>query len=131
MSTKSEVTRMPSRVLIAALAMAAGVARAEIKLNDNFSVSGYAAGSYQYWKPSGATSGDSFDVDAAKISFNTNFKPVTSSFGFYYTPNSTGANNITLIDANVTYDAGNGVNVTGGKFLSWMGYEAFDRVNRF
>jgi hypothetical protein len=36
---------------------------------------------------------------------------------------------MTVLDAYVTYDAGNGVTFTGGKFLSWLGYEAFDPVN--
>jgi Putative beta-barrel porin-2, OmpL-like. bbp2 len=116
--------------LVALAGLAVTCARGEIKLNDNFSVAGYAAGSYMYVAPSGAPSSDSFDLNAAKISFNTKFDPVTATFGVYYTQSSAGTNNLTLIDANVTYDAGGGLTVTGGRFLSWMGYEAFDAVNK-
>jgi hypothetical protein len=105
-------------------------ALAEIKINDNLGISGFTAGSYQYSSLKGAPSSDSFDVDAAKLNFNAKFDKVTSTIGFYYTPTSTGSNNVTIIEANVTYDAGNGVSVTGGKFLSWFGYEAFDQVNK-
>ena len=34
-----------------------------------------------------------------------------------------------LLDAYATYDVGNGVSVTGGKFLSYLGYESFFSVN--
>jgi hypothetical protein len=114
----------------AALALPAAGLRADIKLNDNFSVGGYAAGSYQYVSPTGAPSSDSFDLNASKISFNTKFDPVSATMGVYYTQTSSGTNNLTLIDANATYDAGGGLTITGGRFLSWMGYEAFDAVNK-
>jgi hypothetical protein len=34
-----------------------------------------------------------------------------------------------LLDAYATLDMGNGAKLTGGKFLSYLGYEAFDAVN--
>jgi hypothetical protein len=110
--------------------LAAASAFADIKLNDNFSVSGYTVGSYQYVDSSGGTNTDSFNLDAAKVSLLVNFDPVSADFGVYYTATSNGENNLTLIDANVTYNAGNGLSITGGRFLSWMGYEAFDAVNK-
>jgi len=113
---------------LAGLAVAA--AQADVKLNDNFSVGGYAVGSYQYDQPSSGPASDSFNLDAAKLILNAMFDPVTADFGLYYTQTSGGSNNVTLIDANVTYNAGGGVTITGGRFLSWMGFEAFDSPNK-
>lgn len=113
------------------LATALSCARADVKLNDNVSLSGYVVGSYQYVDTSGAPSSDSFDLDAAKASLLLNFSPVSADLGVYYTQTASGTGDLTLIDANVTYDAGGGLTITGGRFLSWMGYEAFDPVNMF
>jgi hypothetical protein len=55
------------------------------------------------------------------------FKPVTGVVSFYYVPNA--ASELSLLDAYVSYDAGNGVTISGGKFLSWLGYESFFNVN--
>jgi hypothetical protein len=38
-------------------------------------------------------------------------------------------NTLAILDAYATYDLGGGTTVTGGKFLSWLGYEAFDPIN--
>ncbi len=103
----------------------ASTANAEIKLTDKLSIAGYAAGSYRYTEASG-TSLDTFDIDASKISFLTNFAPVTGHFSTYYTG---GGNDLTMLDVYVSYDFGDGHSITGGKFLSWLGYEAFDIPN--
>jgi len=127
--------------LVAALSLATSLtALADIKVNDNLTISGYAAGSYEYIKPDPGTATDSLfngakdtpDADALKTIFTMNFKPVTGVVSLFYIPNiPTGAmrNEATILDAYVTYDAGGGVTVTGGKFLSYLGYEAFDPVN--
>jgi len=94
---------------VGALALAfAGQAMAEVKLNDTFSVSGYVAGSYQYSKTSSVIATDRLDVDSSQLLFKYNSA---------------------LLDAYATYDVGNGVSVTGGKFLSYLGYESFFVVN--
>jgi len=100
---------------------------ADIKLNDNFSVGGYAVGSYQYTKAKGTPATDHFDLDAVKTLFTASFKPVTGVVSLYY-PGVAG-NEVTVLDAYATYDFGGGYSVTGGKFLSYLGYEAFDPVN--
>ncbi len=99
----------------------AATASAEIKLNDNISVNGYAVGSYQLSDPTPGTSSDTFQVDTALLGATVNYKPVTGVATLLYTPNV--ANEVTLRDAYVTYDLGGGASVTGGKFLSYMGYE--------
>ncbi len=102
-------------------------ALAEVKLNDNFSVSGYIEGSYQATSPKPGPSTDSFNIDSSQLLFTTTFKPVTAVVSTFYVPNAT--HETTVLDAYATYDAGGGVTVTGGKFLSYLGYESFFTVN--
>lgn len=126
--------------LAATVLTLAASAYADIKLNDNFMINGYAAGSYEYTKWKGADATDSLfngtndtpSADAVKMALNMTFKPVTGVISLYYIPNyptNKATNQLTVLDAYVTYDAGQGVTITAGKFLSWMGYEAFDTVN--
>ena len=102
-------------------------ASADIKLNDNLSVAGYVTGSYRYFDEAKT---DKFDLDSAKLSFLTTHAPVTGVASIYYTGGGTG-DDLTLLDAYVNYDAGDGLTVTGGKFLSWLGFEAFDIPNMY
>ncbi len=123
---------MNMRIKATALAfLAASIpAFAEVKLNDNFSVSGYAVGSYQYSKMSGGGSSDRLDLDAVKTAFIGNFKPVTGVISLYYPyTDSGGDKTVTVLDAYATIDVGSGYSVTAGKFLSYLGYEAFDPIN--
>ncbi len=99
--------------------------------------SGYVVGSYQYTKSdseytatgsptvSNDYSSDRFDLDAAKVLFAIDYKPVTGTVSVF----SGADGEISLLDAFVTYDLGNGSTISGGKFLSWLGYEAFDIPN--
>lgn len=111
----------------AALLALVATASAEIKLNDNFSVSGYISGSYQYTDPKPGESSDKFNIDSSQLLFTTNFKPVTGVVSLYYVPNTD--QETSVLDAYVTYDAGEGITITGGKFLSYLGYESFFNVN--
>ena len=114
---------------ISALALTlASSAMADIKLNDTFSMSGYVAGSYQYNKAKAAVAVDHFDVDSSLLLFKYSSAPVTGVASVYYVPNQA-PDEATILDAYATYDAGNGVTVTGGKFLSPLGYESFFVVN--
>ena len=120
----------------AALLAITVTASADVKLNDNITMSGYAVGAYMNYKADGATSVDSL-FDASKpipgggdsndvlTKFTLNFKPVTGVVSFNYFPNVGGNSEFTVLDVYATYDAGGGVTVTGGKFLSYMGYESF------
>ncbi|HTB79626.1 MAG TPA: outer membrane beta-barrel protein [Opitutaceae bacterium] len=126
--------------LTAVLALAATLpVLADIKINDNLSVNGYGVGSYEYFKQDKSTSTDSLNVDSALLGATISYKPVTAVFSFYYVPNTasgldvptghSGVNQngdeVTLLDANVTYDTGSGITMTAGRFLSYMGYESF------
>ena len=119
------VTQLGS--LAVGLLIIAGSAVAEVKLNDNFSVAGYIEGSYQYTQPKPGPSTDSFNIDSSQLVFITTFNPVKGVVSFFYVPNAT--KETTILDAYVTYDAGHGVSITGGKFLSYLGYESFFNVN--
>lgn len=123
------MTKQASRLTSGAIALLALSATtfADVKLNENFSVGGYTVGSYQYTKTEGAPATDRFDLDAVKTLFTASFKPVTGVVSLYY-PGVAG-NEVTVLDAYATYDLGGGYSVTGGKFLSYLGYEAFDAVN--
>jgi hypothetical protein len=125
---------------VALCALAPLTALADIKVNDNLTISGYAAASYEYISSDPGTDHDSlFDgskdtpsADALKTIFTMNFKPVTGVVSLFYIPNiPAGAmkNELTVLDAYVSYDAGAGTTITAGKFLSYLGYEAFDPVN--
>lgn len=124
----------------ASLFALAATASADIKLTENFSIGGYAAGSYEYFRPDPGASSDSLfngakgtpSADAVKTVFTANFKPVTGVISLFYIPSiptSVMQDELTVLDAYVSYDAGGGVTITGGKFLSYLGYEAFDPVN--
>lgn len=133
---------MKSRLHLATgLALAASLpAFADIKVNDHLTVGGYAAASYEYQSPK---PGDSYDslfngakgtpsADALKTTFTTEFKPVTGVVSLFYIPNIPAGvmrNEFTVLDAYVGFDAGGGTTLTAGKFLSYLGYEAFDPVN--
>jgi len=119
--------------LAAALALASSLsAYADIKINDNLMINGYVAGAYEYQKVKTLAATDSvFDgtkdtpsADAVMTAFNFTFKPVTGTVSLYYVPNLR-TNELTVLDAYATYDVGGGTSVTAGKFLSYLGYEAF------
>jgi hypothetical protein len=124
---------------IAALA-AAVPAFAQVKVNDSLTVTGWAVGSYQYLSPSAGPSSDSLNIDAGLLQATltpTTAKKVTAVFSLYYRPSggsaltgdsggvSPSGSEATLLDAYVTYAASDTVNITAGKFLSYLGYESF------
>lgn len=114
--------------LAAGLSLAATLtAFADVKINDTLSVGGYAVGSYRTTDPDPGSATDKFDLDAVKTLFTGSFKPVTGVVSLFYQPGA--PSDVTVLDAYATVDVGGGSTVTVGKFLSWMGYEAFDIPN--
>jgi hypothetical protein len=122
-------------VWVASMLTLTASAYADIKLNDNLTFSGYAAGGYSNYKADGAPAVDSLfdaskpvpgngDANDVLTKFTFNSKPVTAVVSLNYFPNLP-SSEFTVLDAYVTYDAGQGVNLTLGKFLSYMGYESF------
>jgi hypothetical protein len=122
---KNQITQL-SGVVAVALALVAS-ANAAVKLSDTLSVSGYGAGSYQFENDEGS-SFDSLDIDAALVDFDFKKDKVSAKIGFFYTPSA--EDDVTILDANFTYDLGRGHSVTAGKYLSWLGYESFHVPSR-
>jgi hypothetical protein len=87
--------------------------------------SGYAVVTGSIVKDSGAASVSDLDLTAAKFGVNAKLASNVSAYASLYY-NGTDAD---LLDAYVTFDAGSGLTITAGNFLSYMGYEAFDAVN--
>jgi hypothetical protein len=114
--------------LAAALSLATSLtALADVKVNDTLSVGGYAVGSYRNTDTDPGTAVDKFDLDAAKALFTGSYKPVTGVVSLFYQPGA--PSDVTLLDAYATVDVGGGTTITAGKFLSYLGYEAFDIPN--
>ena len=112
----------------AALSLAASLtAFGDGKINENLSFGGYLVGSYQVNDPDPGTTSDRLDLDAVKTVFTGSFKPVTGTVSLFY-PGVSGTD-VTVLDGYFTYAVGNGSSITAGKFLSYLGYEAFDPVN--
>jgi hypothetical protein len=109
--------------------LALATAQAEVKLNDNFSVSGYISGSAAYteWDATGGGStDDSFmDVDAVKLQTTATFEKTSGTISLH----TFSSHDPIILDAYATYTIDSGTTVTVGKFLSYLGYEAFDYPN--
>lgn len=114
-----------TRIALATIAaLAAGSAAfAEIKINDSLSTSGYVVGSYRHSDTSEGEYSSTLDHDVTKLGFTYNLAPVTGNISFLANGSD---NKVGVLDAFATYSLGSGVSVTGGKFLSYLGYEAFD-----
>lgn len=117
---------MNTRLTLAAAASLAATltAFAEIKLNDKFSVSGYISGTAAYTETDGTKDGF-MDVDAAKLAGSFNLDKVTGMVSLH----TFTSHDPVLLDAYATYAAAPNTTVTVGKFLSYLGYEAFDYPN--
>lgn len=106
-------------------------ASATIKVNDALSFNGWAVGSYQYTQPKPGTSFDSFNLDAALLgAVVTPAKGLTGTISTYYRPSAEGGvspsgGEATVLDAYVSYSPVDGLTLTAGKFLSYLGYESF------
>ena len=119
------------------LAATATVARADVKVNDVFSVNGYAVGSASNTSIDGGEDIDSYlenkggpavpNADAVKLGILATKGSFSAYGSALYIPGA--ANEAGLLDAYATWDTGTGLKLTGGKFLSYLGYEAFDPIN--
>lgn len=105
---------------------------------DWLKVSGYAAATYAYTDIENGPSDESlFDagtpLDAVKLGLEATYESFSAYGSLFYSPNSSansfaGGTEAGILDAYGTYTFGN-FKVTGGKYLSYLGYEAFDAVN--
>ncbi|MDR1010209.1 MAG: porin [Opitutaceae bacterium] len=98
-------------------------ARADLAINENVSLLGYAAGSVQYNKVPTQNTDTTADIDVAKIGVALNFEPITANVSIC---TDTGAKDLYLLDAYVSYDFSHGLTASAGRFVTYLGYESFD-----
>ena len=118
-----------SALALAGLCLAglAAPAVAEIKLNDQFSVSGFLAGSYALDTPSPGKSSDHLDVDNGLLAFRGKSGPAGFVVSLYHEPGT--PQETTLLDAALSYETPGGFTVTAGRFQSLLAYEAYFAVD--
>ncbi len=105
---------------------------------DWLKVSGYAALSYTYTDLESGGGNDTFadggtPLDVAKVGFEVAQGPFSAYASLFYSPvadtSTFGAGqDAGILDAYASYKTGD-FTFTGGKYLSYLGYEAFDTVN--
>jgi len=117
---KTAFLKITSAALVSAIATFA--ARADIDINDNVTVSGYAAGSFRYSKAQ-SNSSTTADLDAAKLAVALKYDPFSANISIYA---DTGAHQLYLLDAYGTYAITSQFSVTAGRFLSYIGFTPFD-----
>ncbi len=113
----------PVRVAFAALLIMTP-AFAEITLTPALSVDGYAAASYTKTEKRENTDfyiPGRYDLDCAKLGFTFKYAPVKTYVSLYYNSEDTD-----VLEAYADVDIGKGFTLTGGRFLSYLGFEAFD-----
>lgn len=124
--------------LAAGFALAASLtAFADVKVNENFSINGYAVGSWTTTDPDVGKRNETFfkngtlfgNTDAVKLGLLGKSGQLSAYGSVLYLPAAGSTNEAGLLDAYATFDAGGGLTLTGGKYLSYLGYEAFDAVN--
>jgi hypothetical protein len=119
--------------LTASVVALASTASANVKINDYLSVEGYAVASLTTTDPDTGKGNDtSFDsgsnnLDSINIAILGSYKDFGGKVSLEYVPNSVTGESAELLDIYATYTAGS-VTVTGGKFLSYLGYEAYHPV---
>ena len=94
---------------------------------DWLKISGYAAATYATFDGESSFWEGNTPFDVVKVGFEGTYGAFTGYASLFYTPNVEGED-AGFLDAYVTYKAGS-FSITGGKYLSYLGYEAFDTVN--
>jgi len=114
--------------ITSALAAASSLATAEIKINEFLSFAGFVDASYSHTDAEASLGGvtskeseNSFAIDQVEIDWMFNFGKVTAQIDLQYEE----ADNDTEVEqAFVSYDLGNGLSVTAGRYESVLGLEA-------
>ncbi len=108
-----------------ALPFLAAAALAQVELTDNLSVSGFVDAAYTN-TDDGTTSSENLALDEAEVDFLFSLDTVSGEVHL-----QTAGDNIELEQAFVTYDLGNGVAISAGRYLSLLGFETDEKVNRY
>lgn len=108
---------------VLASALSALAVRADLAINENVSLFGYAAGSIEYNKADGGNTDTTMDITAVKLGFALNFEPISATVSIYAGP---GAEEVNVLDAYLSYKLGHGLTASAGRFVTYLGYESFD-----
>jgi hypothetical protein len=129
---------MKSRIQVAGacavLAAAAAALQAEVKINENLSIDGYATGAGVVTEGTAESNGEFFNsgrvYDSALVGLNGTYKSLSARVSLLSVIGSDEADKFDsgLLDAYLTYKVGN-LSITGGKYLGWLGFESFHSVN--
>jgi hypothetical protein len=113
--------------LIAALALLLGAATAysQVELTDNLAISGFVDAAYTS-SDDGTTDTEKLDLEGAEVDLLFNLDTVSGEVHL-----QTDGGTVELEQAFVTYDLGNGLVVTAGRYLSLLGFEADETVTRY
>ena len=116
--------------ITSALAAASSLATAEIKINEFLSFAGFVDMSYSHTNTNddgGNESDNSFGVDQVEIDWLFNFGKVTARVDLEYEGDLTNNNGdkdlLQVEQAFASYDLGNGLVITGGRYESGLGLE--------
>ena len=92
-------------------------------------ISGYAAAAYTRTNGTETFLDGGPELDVAKVGFLATQGALSGYASLFYTPGFTsGGHEAGILDAYAAYKMGD-FTITGGKYLSYLGYEAFDTVN--
>ena len=120
----------------ALLAAAAATVQAEVKINENLSLDGYAIGSAVITEGTAPGNYGLLNTgrvfDSVKVALNGKYEDFSAKVSLIALDSSVLSNGVVndagLLDAYVTYKIEN-LSITGGKYLGWLGYESFDSPN--
>jgi Putative beta-barrel porin-2, OmpL-like. bbp2 len=119
----------------ALLAAAAATVQAEVKINENLTIDGYAIGSGVITEGTPTTnntilgkSGGAFDSLFVGVNGKYNDLSARVSFMAVNPFDNTPGDNSGVLDAYVTYSMGE-VSITAGKYLGYLGFESFHSPN--
>lgn len=121
---------MKNKIAITSAFLAAsGLTMAEIKINEFLSFEGFVDMSYSHTDRdlnSGKTSDNSFSIDQVEIDWLFNFGNLTARVDLEHEDgNSVNTDSGTTVEqAFVSYDLGNGVAITAGRYETMLGLEA-------
>lgn len=120
-------TMLPDTKITAALLLAASslALQAAEEPAPAVTFNGYAVVTGKITKDSGAKAVEDLDLSHATFGVKAKLASnVTATASLHYRNSEAD-----LLDAYLKYDAGSGLTITAGNFLSYLGYEAFDPIN--
>ncbi|MBT4223192.1 MAG: porin [Opitutae bacterium] len=110
---------------VLALMLGAATAYSQVELTDNLAISGFVDAAYTS-SDDGTTDTEKLDLEGAEVDLLFNLDTVSGEVHL-----QTDGGTLELEQAFVTYDLGNGLAVTAGRYLSLLGFEADETVTRY